>query len=72
MIYAATPSESQGVMCWRLILKYFGTNIKHTSGVDNIGYYRLSTFPNTPSNKYNSCKSKTQCRVNELFAIGRV
>ena len=36
MVYAATLSESQRVMRWRLILKEFGTNIQHITGVDNI------------------------------------
>ena len=58
MIYTATLSESQGVMCWRLILKYFGTNIKHISGVDNIVSDTLSIFTSTPSDKYEFCKGR--------------
>ena len=36
LMYAATLSESQRVMRWRLILKEFNPNIQHISGMDNI------------------------------------
>ena len=29
MVYAATLSESQMVMCWQLIIEEFGPNIQH-------------------------------------------
>ena len=51
LVYAATLSESQRVMRWRLILKDFGPNIQHISGVDNIVAYTLSLFPSTSIDK---------------------
>ena len=49
LVYAATMSESQRVMRWRLILKEFGTNIQHIAGVDNIVSDTLSRLPSIPS-----------------------
>ena len=36
LLYAATLSESQRVMRWWLIIKWFGNNINHIYGVENI------------------------------------
>ena len=72
MVYAATLSESQRVMRWRLILKYFGPNIQHISGVDNIVSDTLSRLPYRPSDKYKPCTKKAQCCANELFTPVRV
>ena len=52
MVYAVNFSKSQRVMRWQLILKDFGPNIQHTSGVDNIVSDMLSRFLSTPSYKY--------------------
>ena len=52
LVYAATLSESQRVMRWRIILEEFGPNIQHIAGVDNIVADTLSIFPSTPSDKY--------------------
>ena len=70
--YAATLSESQRVMFWRLIIKEFGINIQHIAGVDNIVYDTLSRFPYRPSDKYEPCTRKSQCHNNELFALSRI
>ena len=51
LVYAATLSESQRVMRWRLILEEFGTNIQHISGVDNMVADTLSRLPSMPSKK---------------------
>ena len=72
MVYATTLSESQRVMRWRLILKYFGPNIQHISGVKNIVADTLSRLLCTPSNKYDPCTRMDQCREENLFTIGRV
>ena len=72
LVYAATLSEPQRMMCWRLILEEFGYNIHHIYGVDNILSDTLSILPSTPSDKYNLCISEDQCRANELFAHGRI
>ena len=47
MVYAATLSESQRVMHWRLILKYFEPNIQHIAVFDNIVADTLSRLPYT-------------------------
>ena len=72
MVYVATLGESQRVIRWKLILKYFGPNIQHISVVDNILSDTLSILPYTPSNKYNTCIRKAQYRANDLFTIVRV
>ena len=59
-------------MQWRLIIEYFGTNIHHIDGVDNIVDDTLSILTYTPSDKYESYTEKDQCFTNELFAIGKV
>ena len=72
LVYAATMRESQAVMCWRLIIKEFGPNIQHIARVDNIVSDKLSILPYTPSDKYEPCTGKAQCRTNKLFTTGRV
>ena len=72
MVYAATLSESQRVMHWKLILEEFGPNIQHISGVDNIVADTLIILSSMTSNKYNSYTRKAQCHANSLFTIGRV
>ena len=67
-----TPGEYHRVMQRKLIIKEFGPNIQHISGFDNIVAYTISRLPSTPSDKYETCTRKTQCRANDLFAIGRV
>ena len=71
LVYAATLSEYQKAMRWRLIIGEFGPNIQYISGVDNIVADTLSILLSTPSNKYESCTRKAQCCANKLFAIGR-
>ena len=58
MVYAYTQSEYQRVICWLLILKYFGTNIKHISGVENIVSDTLSRLPSTIIDRYGPSTSK--------------
>ena len=72
LVYAATLSESQRLMRWRLILEEFGPNIQHIAGVDNILADNFSILMSTPSDKYKSCTRKAQCHTNDLFAIGRL
>ena len=71
MVYAATLSESQRVMRWRIIIEEFRPNIQHIAGVDNIVADTISRLPSTPSNKNETCTRKAQFCENELFAIGR-
>ena len=72
LVYAATLSESQRVMRWRLILEEFGPNIQHIVVVDNIVSDNLSILPSTHSNKYDTCTRKAHSRANESFALGRI
>ena len=72
MVYAATLSESQRVMLWKLIIEEFGPNIQHISGVDNIIADTLSILTSTPRDKYDPCTRKSQCCANNLFSIGRI
>ena len=72
LVYAATLSEHQRVMRWRLIIKEFGINIKHIAGVDNILYYTLSILPYTNRDKHKPCTRRSQCCANELLTLGRV
>ena len=72
MVYATTLSESQRVMCWRLILNKFGHNIHHKDGVEKIVADMLSILTYSSINKYETSTTKAQCRADELFAIVRV
>ena len=45
MVYSGTVSESQKVILWRYIYKYFGPDIQHISVVDNIVADTLTRFP---------------------------
>ena len=45
MVHAATMSQSQRVMRWRLILEEFGPDIKHIKGEDNIVADAISRLP---------------------------
>ena len=71
LVYAATLSESQKVMWWRLILEEFGPNIQYIDGVDNILSDTLSRLTSISVDKYKPSTSKAQCYANKLFEIGR-
>ena len=71
LVYAATLSESQRLMCWKLILEDFGLNIQHIAGVDNIVADIIGRFPSTSVDKYKHITSKARCCANNLFATGR-
>ena len=51
VVDAATLSEYQRVMRWRLIIIEFGPNIQNIVGVDNIVADTLSRLPSTSVNK---------------------
>ena len=59
-------------MWWKLILKDFGHNIQHVSGVDSIVDDTLSRLPYTSVDKNKPSTSKAQCHTNNLFTIVRV
>ena len=71
LVYAATLSESQRVMIWKLILKEFGPNIQHIAVFDNIVVDTLSILSSMPRDNYYTYTSKAQCRANKLFGIVR-
>ena len=71
MVYAVTLSESQRVMCWRLIHEEFRPDIQHIAGVYNILADTFIRLPYTSVDMYKPRTSKAQCRVNKFFAIGR-
>ena len=52
LVYAATLSEPQWVMLWRLNIEEIGTNTQHVSIVDNIVAYKLNILPSKSFNKY--------------------
>jgi len=47
LVHAATISQSQRVMRWRLILEEFGPDIQHVKGEDNIVADAISRLPTT-------------------------
>ena len=76
LVYAATMSESQRVMRWRLILEEFGPNIQHIAGVDNIVADTLSRHPSANHDDEDEFDSSTpdgkeSSRVKELFTTTR-
>ena len=72
MVYSENLSESQRVMLWRLIIKYFGSNIRYIDLFDNILDDEISRLMYTSVNKYKHITMKAQCCTNELFTISRV
>ena len=69
LVYAATLSESQRVMRWRLILEEFGPNIQHIAGVDNTVADTLSHLPSTNCDEQTQSTDRESHHANELFAI---
>ncbi len=51
LVHAATVSQSQRVMRWRMILEEFGPDIKHISGEDNIVADAISRLPTADTDK---------------------
>jgi hypothetical protein len=66
LVYAATLSESQRVMQWRLILEEFGPNIQHIPGVDNIVADTLSHLPSANTNREDDSTESLR-QTNKLF-----
>ena len=56
---------------WILIIKEFGPNIQHISGVDNIVDDNISRSAYKSIVKYAHSTRKAQCHANELFGISR-
>ena len=66
LVYAATLSESQWVMQWRLILEEFGHNIQHIAGVDNKVADALSRLPWANTDREDD-STESLCQTNKLF-----
>jgi hypothetical protein len=71
LVYAATLSESQRVMRWRLILEEFGPNIQHIPGIDNIVADTLSRFPSANYERHDT-STDSLVRANEFFAFNDI
>ena len=71
LVYAATLSEYQRVMCWRLMIEEFGPAVQHINWSENIVSDTLIRFPYASIDKYDTSTMKDQCLANELFAIVR-
>jgi hypothetical protein len=69
LVYAATVSESQKVMRWRLILEEFGPNIQHIAGLDNVVADMLSCVPSANCDRDELEPSNAQHHAKELFAL---
>ena len=74
LVHAATLSQSQRVMRWRLILEEFGPDIKHIKGEDNVVADAISRLPtanedlNEPSTDVHGPSSKMLAE-GELFVL---
>ena len=68
LVHAATVSESQRVMRWRLLLEEYGPDIRHIKGVDNVVADAISRLP--MANDDEPSTDKVQSHMNELFNIG--
>ena len=51
LVHAATISQSQRVMRWRLILEEFGPDIQHIKGEDNVVADAISRLPKSEINE---------------------
>ena len=73
LVHAATQSQSQRVMRWRLILEEFGPDIQHIKGVDNTVADAISRLPTTNQDSKETCteaqnpSSKTLAEMEHLL-----
>ena len=69
LVHAATVSESQRVMRWRLLLEEYGPDIRHISGVENVVADAISRLPMAQNDENESSTSKIQRQMNEMFNL---
>ena len=68
LVYTSNHSESQRVMCWRIIIEYFGPNVQHISGFENKVYDTISILPYTTINQYGTRTTRDLSQAKNLFA----
>ena len=66
LVHAATISQSQRVMRWRMILEEFGPDIRHISGEKNIVADAISRLPTTAIDQ-NRHRTETDDQKNSTF-----
>ena len=69
LVHAATISQSQRVMRWRLILEEFGPDIKHISGEKNVVADAISRLPTTTEDQREQCTDAQDPARSEMFAL---
>ena len=67
MVYAATPSESQKVIHWKIVIEDFGPNIQHMAGVENIVSDKIIRMSSLPNYWDDTSTRNPQCRENDSF-----
>ena len=65
LVHAATVSQSQRVMRWRMILEEFGPDIRHISGEDNVVADAISRLP-TAATEQNDVRDDSQVLQDEI------
>ena len=65
LVHAATVSQSQRVMRWRMILEEFGPDIRHISGEDNAVADAISRLP-TAATELKDIRNDSQVLQDEI------
>ena len=67
LVHAATMSQSQRVMRWRLILEEFGPDIKHIKGEENIVADAISRLPTANQDQEEHCTEASGLTKNVIL-----
>ena len=65
LVHAATVSQSQRVMRWRMILEEFGPDIRHISGENNVVADAISRLP-TAATEQSDVRNESQVLQDEI------
>ena len=68
MVYAATMSEYQIFMHWKIIIEYFGPNIQNIYVVGNIVVEIISILSSVTNNQHEPSFRRTQFQGMGVFA----